>query len=124
MEKNEKGGISVLNMGQPINIDNLSRQMIRLSGLTPGKDIKIKYTGLRAGEKRYEKLFYDDENQIKTEHPDIIIAKCREFNLKSVEEMLEQIDQYILKNQFTETINILKKLVPEFSIDNKTQVEK
>ena len=124
MEKDEKGGISVLNMGQPINIDNLSRQMIRLSGLTPGKDIKIKYTGLRAGEKRYEKLFYDDENQIKTEHPDIIIAKCREFNLKSVEEMIEQIDQYIHKNQFTETINILKKLVPEFSIDNKTQVEK
>ena len=38
--------------------------------------------------------------------------------------MLEQIDQYILKNQFTETIHILKKLVPEFSIDNKTQVEK
>ena len=124
IEKKEKGGISVLKMGKPVNIDNLARQMIRLSGLTPGKDTKIIYTGLRTGEKLHEKLFYDDEKQIKTDHPDIIIAKGRELNFLKIKKTLDQIEQNILKNQFAETINILKELIPEFVVDQNNKVEK
>ena len=68
----EKGGINVLEMGEPMRIDDLAKQLARLSGLTPGKDIKIIYTGLRVGEKLHEKLFHKDEKKITTAHPDIL----------------------------------------------------
>ncbi len=58
------GCINVLNMGASVKINDLAKQIIRLSGLTPGKDIKIKYTGLKKGEKLYEKLYGDDEEKI------------------------------------------------------------
>ena len=59
----EEGGIYVLDMGDPVRIDYLAEQMIRLSGKAPGKDIEIQYVGLRPGEKLYEELFYDDESK-------------------------------------------------------------
>ena len=110
----EKGGISVLKMGEPINIDNLAKQMIRLSGLIPEKDIKIRYTGLRKGEKIHEKLFYDDEKQTITEHPDIIIAKGRVYNLIKIKQILDNIELGVLKDNSNETLDNLKKLIPEF----------
>ena len=62
----EEGGTYVLDMGEPVRINYLAEQMIRLSGKTPGKDIRIEYTGLRPGEKLYEELFYDNEAKEKT----------------------------------------------------------
>ena len=110
----EKGGISVLKMGEPINIDNLAKQMIRLSGLIPEKDIQIHYTGLRKGEKIHEKLFYDDEKQTITEHPDIIIAKGRVYNLINIKQILDNIELGVQKDNSNETLENLKKLIPEF----------
>ena len=60
VNKKERGYINVLEMGEPMKIDNLAKQLARLSGLTPGKDIEIIYTGLRTGEKLHEKLFHQD----------------------------------------------------------------
>ena len=110
----EKGGISVLKMGEPINIDNLAKQMIRLSGLIPEKDIQIHYTGLRKGEKIHEKLFYDDEKQTITEHPDIIIAKGRVYNLIKIKQILDNIELGVQTDNSNETLENLKKLIPEF----------
>ena len=117
----ERGGINVLEMGEPMKIDNLAKQLARLSGLTPGKDIQIIYTGLRVGEKLHEKLFHKDEIKITTDHPDILIAKSRELNFLKINAMINKIDEFLIKNEEREAIKQLKKLVPEFSIDPKNK---
>ena len=122
INKKEKGDINVLEMGEPMKIDNLAKQLARLSGLTPGKDIKIIYTGLRVGEKLHEKLFHKEEDKISTSHPDILIAKSRELNFSNVNKILLTLEDCLIKNNEKEAINILKNLVPEFSIDPKNSV--
>ena len=113
----DKGGINVLKMGEAMKIDNLAKQLIRLSGLTPGKDIKIEYTGLRVGEKIHESLFHDDEEKIKTDHPDILIAKSREIPFKETINLIDNIEKFIIDNNYSQAISELRKLVPEFKID-------
>jgi len=113
----EKGGITVLEMGKPMKIDNLAKQLIRLSGLTPEKDIKIEYTGLRTGEKLHEALFHDDEEKISTDHPDILIAKSREMPFINISNIINNIEKQIANNNQKEAINELLELVPEFIID-------
>ena len=76
-----KGGeIYVFDMGEAVKIIDIANNLIRLSGLEPGVDIRIKYTGLRPGEKLYEELFSNDEPQLPTYHPKINIAKVSEFD--------------------------------------------
>jgi len=113
----EKGGITVLEMGKPMKIDNLAKQLIRLSGLTPKKDIQIKYTGLRTGEKLHEALFHDDEEKISTDHPDILIAKSRKIPFINISNIINNIEKQINNNNQKEAIKELLKLVPEFIID-------
>ena len=113
-----KGGeIFVLDMGKSVKINYLAEQMIRLSGLVPGKDIHIEYTGLRPGEKMHEELFYDYEMPEKTSHEKILLAKQQELT----ENFIKKIDAII------ETVNIfdnekiklqLRELVPE-NIENE-----
>ncbi len=122
INKKEKGDINVLEMGEPMKIDNLAKQLARLSGLTPGKDIKINYTGLRVGEKLHEKLFHKEEIKITTSHPDILIAKSRQLNFSNVNKILLTLEDFLIKNNEKEAIKILKNLVPEFSIDPKNNV--
>ena len=122
INKREKGDINVLEMGEPMKIDNLAKQLARLSGLTPGKDIKIIYTGLRVGEKLHEKLFHEEEDKITTSHPDILIAKSRELNFSNVNKILLTLEDFLIKNNEKEAIKKLKDLVPEFSIDPKNSV--
>ena len=122
INKREKGDINVLEMGEPMKIDNLAKQLARLSGLTPGKDIKIIYTGLRVGEKLHEKLFHEEEDKITTSHPDLLIAKSRELNFSNVNKILLTLEDFLIKNNEKEAIKKLKDLVPEFSIDPKNSV--
>lgn len=68
------GGIFVLDMGEPVLIRELAEQMIQLSGLEPGRDVQIVYTGLRPGEKLCEELFYPEEERIGTDHPKLMLA--------------------------------------------------
>ena len=70
-----KGGeIFVLDMGQPVKIVDLARDLIRLSGLVPGEDIEITFSGVRPGEKLYEELASVGENVSKTRHPKVLIG--------------------------------------------------
>ena len=74
------GEIFVLDMGKPVKIMDLAKQMIHLSGHEPGTDIKIEITGLRPGEKLYEELFHESENFVGTSHSKIMLAESRKID--------------------------------------------
>ncbi len=87
-----KGGeIFVLDMGKPVKIDDLARNLIRLSGFEPDEDIEIVYTGLRPGEKLYEEMLMDEEGLSDTEHEMIHIGRPLEFDSKKFREKLDEL---------------------------------
>jgi FlaA1/EpsC-like NDP-sugar epimerase len=71
-------------MGQPVKIDDLARDLVRLSGLEPDKDIKIEYTGLRPGEKLFEELLMAEEGLVRTAHEKIFIGKQSDMSFQEV----------------------------------------
>jgi FlaA1/EpsC-like NDP-sugar epimerase len=83
--------IFVLDMGEPVKIANLAKDMIRLSGLHED-EIKITFTGLRPGEKLYEELLADDEHTLPTPHEKLRIAVARDANITWVKKLLKWID--------------------------------
>lgn len=104
-----KGGeIFVLDMGEPMRIDDLARNLIKLSGLRPDEDIKIQYTGLRPGEKLYEELLMAEEGLRKTAHEKIFIGKPLEFEQ---EKFLKQLEQ--LKKEAYQDGNHIRESVKE-----------
>lgn len=114
-----KGGeIFVFDMGQSVKILELAEKMIKLSGFEPERDIKVKFTGLRPGEKLYEELLANEENTTKTHHPQIMIAKVREYDEKTVMKMIDQLlESYASQNNF-EIVRWMKRIVPEFNSKN------
>ena len=89
-----KGGeIFVLDMGEPVKIDDLARNLIKLSGYTPNVDIKIEYTGLRPGEKLYEEKLMDEEGMQTTANKLIFIGKPIEMNDSRFKSKLEELDR-------------------------------
>jgi len=119
------GQIYVFDMGKPLRIYDLAEKMIRLKGLTPGKDIQIIETGLRPGEKLYEELLANDENTIPTHHPKLRIAKVRHYNynyvLPSIETLIAMAAECC---QPVEIVRQLKNLIPEFLSNNSPEYEK
>jgi len=110
-----KGGeIFVFDMGKPVKITDLAVNMIRLSGLEPGKDIKIEFTGLRPGEKLYEELLSAEEEVLPTHHEKIKIAKVDKNDYRT--EILKVIAS--LRNIYglseTEVVEFFEMLVPEY----------
>ena len=110
-----KGGeIYVFDMGQPVKILDLAKKMIRLSGFIPEKEIEIKFSGLRPGEKLYEELLADKENTLQTYHEKILIAKSSyQFNSSNrilLNNLFEQIQNY----EEERSLRTLKQLVPEY----------
>ena len=89
----EGGEIFVLDMGAPVKISFLAEQMIRLSGLVPGDDIKIEVVGLRPGEKLYEELFYEFENEGATEHEKIRLATHTDLNIELFKLNLQELEE-------------------------------
>jgi FlaA1/EpsC-like NDP-sugar epimerase len=115
------GEIFVFDMGEPIKIIDLAKKMIKLSGLEEDKDIEIKITGLRPGEKLYEELLSKEENTIPTHHPKILKAKVRnesENSKKDIETLIELFDS---QNNI-EIVKLMKKIVPEYISNNSEYV--
>ena len=105
-------------MGKPVKILELARNMIRLAGYTPEKDIQIIFTGLRPGEKLYEELLNQKETTIPTANQKIMVARVREFDYDSVSKEIDQlIETSRLTKPFT-TVTQMKRLVPEFISNN------
>ena len=105
-------------MGEPIKIDQLARRMISLAGFIPDKDIKIKYSGLRPGEKLYEEVLSSEETTKPSFHEKIRIAKVREYNYH---EVCCEIDSLITVSQRFDnmrTVKKMKEIVPEYRSNN------
>lgn len=115
------GEIFVFDMGKSIKIVDLARKMIQLSGLVEGKDIEIKFTGLRPGEKLYEEVLSNKENTIKTYHPQILIAKIQESTPEIIENLKEIITLETMEN--FAIVKQIKAIVPEY-ISNNSIYEK
>lgn len=109
-----RGRVFVLDMGQPVRIADLARQMIRLAGLRPDKDIELKYTGLRPGEKLSEELFHEGESIEPTGIPRVDVASPRTLDLASFVEALDALDEACRNGRQAESIRILDALVPEY----------
>lgn len=109
------GEIFILDMGEPVKILDLAENMIRLSGLVPGEDIEIKFTGLRPGEKLYEELLIDDDNKKETANKRIFIGQPIKIDEAEFDEKMKELE----KATFSEDENIrqvVKKLVLEYTI--------
>lgn len=111
----EGGSICVLDMGEPVRIVDLARQMIRLSGFTPDEEIAISFTGPRPGEKLYEELFHDGEPLRPTTIEGIRTASPRTADLAVLSRALEEIETAGRQRNTDQILGLLKRLVPEFS---------
>lgn len=120
--KGEGGEIFVLDMGEPIKIADLARDMIRLSGLSE-EEIEIVYNGLRPGEKLYEELLADDENTLPTPHPKLRIAKARQVDKYWLADLLAWLQAHPVLSD-DQVRRELATWVPEYSSqvgDDETQ---
>ena len=115
----EGGEIFVFDMGESIKIIDLAKKMIQLSGLELNKDISIKITGMRPGEKLYEELLADEENTLATHHPKILIAKTRENSSQLGQEIDALIALFDEQNN-QDIVMKMKEIVPEFISQNST----
>ena len=114
-----KGGeIFIFDMGEPVKIADLARRMIELSGLQVNKDIEIKYTGLRPGEKLYEELLSKKENTKETPHEKIRVAAVREYTYTDVVEHINLLAELSLRVQILPMVKEMKSFVPEFKSQN------
>lgn len=112
------GEIFVFDMGKSVKIVDLAKKMIKLSGFEPNKDIEIKFTGLRPGEKLYEELLNDLENTLPTHHEKIMIAKVRENCFEEVKSQLDILFEMVHTQQSTNIVRQMKAIVPEFKSQN------
>jgi len=119
-----KGGeIFVFDMGKPVKIKDLAIKMIKLSGKEPEKDILLKYTGLRPGEKLYEELLSDNTKNLPTPHHKIMVSMDPHKEYNEIKDLLEQIENATLSHDNNQIVRILKNMVPEF-ISNNSIFEK
>ncbi len=109
-----EGGIFVLDMGEPVKIVDLARQMIRLAGLRPDQDIEIRFTGLRPGEKLYEELFHGKEPPVPTGHPGLLMAAPRTADPAIVGRAMDEIAAACRGGQERLALTLLGRLIPEF----------
>ena len=111
-----KGGeIFVFDMGKPVKIAELANRMIKLSG---AKNIEIRYTGLRPGEKLYEEVLSTEENTKPSFHEKIRIANVREYDYQEVKKDIEELINISLKYNDMETVKKMKQIVPEYKSNN------
>jgi FlaA1/EpsC-like NDP-sugar epimerase len=108
------GELYVLDMGEPISIHYLARQMILLAGKTPGVDVEIQFTGLRPGEKLFEELFHPGEVLGASRHEKLFLANSREIDWQRFEIDLEQLEEACARVDEALVRRLLAMVVPEF----------
>ena len=112
------GEVFVFDMGRPVKILDLARNMIRLAGYIPEEDIPIVFTGLRPGEKLYEELLNQKETTLPTPNEKIMIARVREFAFDEISNKIDTLIALSSENKPFLTVQIMKELVPEFISKN------
>lgn len=112
------GEIFCFDMGAPVKIADLAKNMIRLAGFQPGKDIEIVYTGLRPGEKLYEELLNQKELTMPTANEKIMVANVRENDYDSMSKLIDELIHSAQKGLTFPSVKLMKQIVPEFKSRN------
>lgn len=112
------GEIFCFDMGHPVKIADLAKNMIRLAGYEPGRDIEIIYTGLRPGEKLYEELLNQKELTIPTVNEKILVAKVREYDFDTVSTQIQSLIEEAQNGKAFPCVQRMKKIVPEYKSKN------
>jgi FlaA1/EpsC-like NDP-sugar epimerase len=110
----KRSEIYVLDMGEPVRIADLARRMVQLSGFVPDRDIEIRYTGLRPGEKIYEELITQGENILPTYHDKIKIFQGQPLEIGTIEAWIEGLKVLVGKGDEQAALEHIKELVPEY----------
>jgi FlaA1/EpsC-like NDP-sugar epimerase len=110
-----KGGeLFILDMGEPVKIVDLARDLIRLSGFCPDRDVEIRYTGLRPGEKLCEELSHGEEEVLKTGHPRIFVGKVKAPELCWISRMIDDLAALAVHSDVARICAKFKEIVPEY----------
>jgi O-antigen biosynthesis protein WbqV len=119
-EKPSGGGIYVLDMGEPVRIMDLARQMIRLAGLEPGRDIAIEIVGARPGEKLFEEVLHGSEDLVATEQAGLLFARPRAVELDVVRAEFERLASACATRNEAAARAVIAALVPEYARPDTT----
>ncbi len=109
------GRIFVLDMGEPVRIIDLARQMIRLSGQVPDQDVRIEITGIRPGEKLYEEVFHDHETTVETDHAGLLLAAPRVVAIEELNSQLQPLLNNGVSGNDDEIRALLHDIIPEYA---------
>jgi len=112
------GEIFILDMGEPVKIVDLARDLIRLSGLEPEKDIPITFIGLRPGEKMFEELILKEEDVLKTEHDKIFVSKPLANDFGKFSQRITELEKGLAEGN-EKIVEKIKEIIPEFSKQDK-----
>ncbi|TDB59863.1 polysaccharide biosynthesis protein [Arundinibacter roseus] len=112
------GDVFVFDMGEPVKIEDLARRMIQLSGFVADRDIKITYSGLRPGEKLYEELLGNHEQNLPTHHPKILIARLQVVSFQQIQETLLHLRTALKTGDADAMVTLLKTVIPEYISKN------
>ncbi len=118
----EGGEIFVLNMGDPVKIIDLARDLIRLSGFEPEIDIKIKVSGLRPGERMHEKLAAEGEKVQATQHEKILIIKPNEVEVRKLSEVVKELEKLAVEEDIQGLVKKIREIVPEFNHQSESRL--
>ena len=118
-----KGGdVFLMDMGQPVKIAELARQMIELSGYVPDRDVPIQFTGLRPGEKLYEELLIEPEQAEGTAHPRIFRSYEPLPEMTTIQSELGLLRKAIAENDLEAALSVMCRLVPEYGPLEQSQL--
>ena len=108
------GEVFVLDMGKPIKIWDIAKDMIKLSGFEPDKDIAIVFTGIRPGEKLFEEILTAEEGTVATQNQKIFVAKLSDIKPEALEKKLQNIKNLINQKEKKKIIIALKDIIPHY----------